>query len=215
MLDDPPMGELEKLHAEIHTCRKCDERGIKVIHPKVPLIRGKQVAVMVIGISPGSTEESSGKAFSGQAGKRLMQWLIKGGVGTNEDEVRNRCYLTSVVKCGSTLSALKKAMRICSPFLDRQFQLINPKIVITLGDIPLSGIFGARGKLEAFVGRSFSEEEVQGGLLFRRLSPKARIIPLPHPSGSNNGWITKYSKLVESALQQLKLLSETEFKGTT
>jgi uracil-DNA glycosylase family 4 len=213
MLNDSPMDELEQLHTEIHSCRKCDERGIQVIHPKVPLKRGKQVAVMVIGISPGNTEESSGKAFSGQAGKRLMQWLCEGGIGANEEEIRDRCYLTAVVKCGSTSSVLKKAMRICSPFLDRQFQIINPKIVITLGDIPLTAIFGATRKLESYVGRTFSEEEIQGSLLFRRLSPEARIIPLPHPSGQNNGWVTKYSKLVESALQHLKRLSQTELKG--
>lgn len=207
---------LELLDQEIFSCTKCVSTVAGITHPQNPIARGKPATVMVVGIAPGKTELTAGKAFVGQAGKKLMSWLISGGVGKDETEVRARVYLTALIKCGwakGTIPGL--AISNCSQFLAKQIKLVQPGIFITLGGVPLRGIFGASDELEKYVGKSFTEEDLAGGpKLFNLLPDGCKILPFPHPSGLSR-WLNDHRPLLQQAIAELKSYSPALFPEVT
>lgn len=196
------MTGLERLDHEIFSCHRCDDEGYQVRHPKKPLTRGAG-RLMVVGIGPGKVESQSGKPFSGPAGKRLMSWLIRAGIGRDEDAVRKKCYLTSIIKCGTANTPPTRVIHNCAYFLERQLSGVQPQILMPLGMSPLQALFGTQGKLEDFVGKHFTEDNFEASLLLRRLGPSCIIAPFPHPSGLSR-WLNEHADLLELAISQLR-----------
>lgn len=171
---------------------------------------------MVVGIAPGNKELTAGQAFVGQAGKRLMSWLISGGVGRNETEVRSRVYLTALIKCAWVKKGVVsgKAISNCSQFLAKQIQLVRPELLITLGAEPLRSVFRVSGELEEYVGKMFTEEDLVGPKLFYMLPNGCRILPFPHSSGLSR-WINDHKPLLQQSLEALKAYSPTLLREET
>lgn len=148
--------------------------------------RGIGRTAFIIGIEPGSTEIKSAEAFTGPAGKKLMNWLARAGLGDNRTEVLKQCYLTSLTKCfiiNKSKSYSKAAKQNCFPFLEEQLKLVNPILVLTLGVEPLNLIFNTSYSLNDVIGRSFTEAELtQGSSLYALLPLNCRVVPFPHPS---------------------------------
>ncbi len=121
------MTELEKLAAEIAQCQKC------------PLARGRNhtvpgegpadAKVMFIGEAPGFHEDRQGRPFVGAAGQFLEQLLQSIGMS------REQVYICNVVKCRppNNRDPLPQEIEACRLYLDRQIELIRPRIVVTLG----------------------------------------------------------------------------------
>ncbi|MFP8834392.1 uracil-DNA glycosylase family protein [Hydrogenophaga sp. XSHU_21] len=176
------MNALDTLADEITACRRCDSDGLTVYHP-AKLYRGQGTKrVLVIGVQPGNTEKTSGVAFSGNAGTRLMKWLSASGLGAERDEIFRNVYLTSVLKCATDDRYLPACLAHCSHWLERQIELIQPKVVVTLGRVPLQALFESNLSLDDAVGRSFFEHELISRL-FPLLPKNCIVVPLPHPSG--------------------------------
>lgn len=172
---------LQKLAKTIADCRVCDGQGLEVSHCP-PLFRGNGSKVFVVGEQPGSQEQSKGVAFSGPAGKRLRDWLIRAGVAEEEEGLFAVCYFTSLIKCRVDNSELRKAFRNCRVYLERQLTLVQPEIVCTLGQKPLEYLYGIKGPLESVVGNLFREKDLHDPGLFPIHGANTKIIPLPHPS---------------------------------
>src|SRR6478672_10889298 len=121
-------AELERLSAEWGSCTRC------------PLSEGRtQVVVgsgdldadlMFVGEAPGFHEDKQGVPFVGQAGK-LLDGLLA-GVGLE----RNDVYIANVLKCRPPGNRDPQADEIesCEPHLFRQIELIEPKVIATLGN---------------------------------------------------------------------------------
>ncbi len=171
---------LQKLHSDINACKICSAFP-GYLKPS-PLERGGKASIMVVGQGPGKTEERSGKAFSGQAGERLMKWLVACGAEPNDP--RADVYLTSVVKCRSDRRAFKGMSKKCQPFLLRQIQLVEPKLIISLGA-------DAYRALTVYNDLPYDDALFQlqetwtAPVLFPPLGVHYRLIPWPHPSGLN------------------------------
>lgn len=114
-----------------------------------------EAKVMFVGEAPGRNEARTGKPFCGSAGKILDELL--GCVGIPRGEV----YITNIVKDRppQNRDPLPEEIKIYGPFLDRQIEIIQPKVIATLGrysmgyimkkfdkDLELEPISAAHGK---------------------------------------------------------------------
>jgi uracil-DNA glycosylase len=169
------------------------------------MVRGYGSDILVIGVCPGKTEVQSGQAFSGAAGKRLMEWLVRGGVGHDREELFDRAYFTSLCKCAApNKRTLQKAIHNCFPFLETQIRLVQPRIVLPLGREPIQTLFHSQLGLDELIGREWREFELGAGLI-PILDSDTIIIPLPHPSPVSR-WLNEpeHQSLLESAIQVLR-----------
>lgn len=109
---------------------------------------------MFIGEAPGSSEDLQGKPFVGVAGKFLETLLSE--IGFSRAEV----FICNVVKCRPPRNRAPKPEEVqtCTPYLDRQMQIIKPEFVVTLGNcstayifskdhLPFAGITAVHGKI--------------------------------------------------------------------
>lgn len=147
------MDNLAEVARAVRACTDC------------PLHRGRTNAVpgegnpsadlMFIGEGPGFHEDRQGRPFVGPAGQ-LLEGLLA-SIGTNRDEV----FIANMVKCRPPENRDPQPPEIaaCSKYLDRQIELVNPKIIVTLGRFSLGRFFPgesitrARGKIREKDGR--------------------------------------------------------------
>jgi DNA polymerase len=104
---------------------------------------------MIVGEAPGFNEDLQGKPFVGQAGKLLDTLLA--GIGLSRQDV----YITNVLKCRppSNRDPMPNEVEACSPFLDRQLRLINPRVVIVLGRHALARLLPDHGPISRVHGQ--------------------------------------------------------------
>lgn len=93
--------------------------------------------IMLIGEAPGYHEDQRGRPFVGPAGK-ILDVLLK-SIGLNREDV----YITNMVKCRppSNRDPLPGEIQACRKYLDKQMEIVKPKVVITLGRHSLSKFF--------------------------------------------------------------------------
>jgi DNA polymerase len=86
-------------------------------------------SIMFVGEAPGKNEAKTGKPFCGRAGKILDELLQSIGIA------REDVYITNIVKDRppQNRDPLPEEIRVYGPFLDRQIEIIKPKIIATLG----------------------------------------------------------------------------------
>ena len=131
---DPPLPRgrrVELLQAldetEVVGCTKCDlheNRTHTVFGEGDPEAR-----LAFIGEGPGENEDLSGRPFVGKAGGLLDKMIASMGLG------RDDVYIANVVKCRPPGNRTPTAGEVatCTPYLDRQLELIRPKVIVTLG----------------------------------------------------------------------------------
>jgi len=124
----------DNLKNQINNCKNCslcDKRTNIVFgegNPNSPLL--------IIGEAPGATEDQTGRPFVGKAGKFLDQCLKEASLD------REQVFIANVMKCrpciieGKTNKnrpPTKEETEKCSKWLKAQIEIINPKIILTLG----------------------------------------------------------------------------------
>jgi len=112
---------------EISSCNKCElhhsrEKGVPGEGPA-------DAEIMFIGEGPGFHENMQGRPFVGAAGDLLVELL--GTIGLKREEV----FITNVVKCRppGNRDPQPDELTACNPYLERQLQVLNPKVIVTLG----------------------------------------------------------------------------------
>lgn len=131
--------------------------------------------IMFIGEAPGKNEAKTGKPFRGASGKMLDSLFES--VGIKREDV----YITNIVKDRpqNNRDPSAKEIEMYSPFLERQIDIIQPKIIATLGRFSMEYImrkFGLENELEPIGkahGKSYETSCSCG---------KIKIIPLYHPA---------------------------------
>ena len=118
-----------------------------------PLVLGEGCSerppVMLIGEAPGEQEAMSGRPFVGKAGKNLSAFLEV--VGLKREEI----YISNVVKLRPTKESPKTGKAVNRPpsaeeiafflpFLQAEIQTIAPKVLVTLGNVPLKAVTGEK-----------------------------------------------------------------------
>lgn len=106
-------------------------------------------ALMMIGEAPGGDEEKQGRPFVGKAGKNLSAFLEV--VGLKREEI----YISNVVKLRPTKESPKTGKAVNRPpsaeeisfflpYLLEEIKVISPKVVVTLGNVPLKAVTGEK-----------------------------------------------------------------------
>ena len=121
--------------------------------------------IMFIGEAPGYYEDKQGRPFVGDSGKLLDECLLDLGV------VRNQVYITNIVKCRPPGNRVPypKEIQSCINYLVKEIELVQPKIIVTLGMTAFSAITGKNGRISDYEGQVF------------RLNSRI-LVPLFHPS---------------------------------
>ena len=125
---------LSSIQAEVVACQQCRLAGTRT---QTVFGEGNpQAEVMFIGEGPGRQEDLSGRPFVGRAGELLTR-IIEKGMGVSRSQV----YIANIVKCRPTVDLKFERDRppepdetaACSPYLLRQIETIQPRVIITLG----------------------------------------------------------------------------------
>jgi DNA polymerase len=143
------LDELEKL---ICNCTKC---GLHKNRNKFVFGTGNPSAnVLVIGEGPGAEEDRQGLPFVGRAGQLLTDMLK--AIKFEREEV----YIGNVVKCRppENRTPLPDEMDTCMPYLKKQYELIQPKLILCLGLTAARGLLKKRESLGALRGKVFEYE---------------------------------------------------------
>jgi len=172
-LNSQLLEAFEKLAIEVNECRRC---GLWRSRRKPVLGDGKIDAIIVfIGEAPGYWEDVKGKPFVGSAGRLLDEILRENSIS------REDVYITNVMKCRPPENRDPRPEEIesCKVYLDRQLDLIRPRIIVTLGKHSTAYVFSK-------VGIPFkSISEVQGKLYEMEFwGAKVYVIPSYHPAAA-------------------------------
>jgi uracil-DNA glycosylase family 4 len=112
--------------------------------------------LMFVGEGPGREEDLAGEPFVGRSGK-LLDRLMFEELGID----RSSCYIANVVKCRppENRDPRPEEIEACRPYLERQVELIAPRVVVTLGNFAMrllldtsEGIRKMRGQVYPFKG---------------------------------------------------------------
>jgi DNA polymerase len=115
--------------ASCHACGLAQQRT-----QVVPGEGADNAQVVFIGEAPGYHEDRLGRPFVGPAGAFLDELLALAGMS------RQDVYIANVVKCRppANRDPLPGEILACKPWLDRQIEMIGPKVVVTLGRFSLA-----------------------------------------------------------------------------
>jgi uracil-DNA glycosylase family 4 len=129
------MSALSELNQQIALCRKCDIARLRT--KVVPGEGADDAAIMFIGEAPGWHEDQQGRPFVGQAGQYLDSLLAT--IGLNRQQV----FIANVIKCRppDNRDPLPTEIQNCRHWLDKQIELIKPKIIVTLGRYSMARYF--------------------------------------------------------------------------
>jgi len=143
----PQEFDLDRLAAFLEgctRCRLCEQRRTIVFGEGDP-----RAEVMFIGEGPGADEDRTGRPFVGQAGKLLDEMIFALGFD------RRQVYIGNVVKCRppGNRDPREDEMAACSEFLDRQIELIGPRVIVALGRVAARRLTGTDKPMGALRGR--------------------------------------------------------------
>ena len=165
--------ELRRIEDEIRVCRKCPLYRTRT-NP-VPGEGGFKKEILFVGEAPGKNEDLQGRPFVGRAGKLLDELMQS--IGLSREDV----YITNVLKCRppNNRDPTDEEIAACSPYLERQIDALNPKLIVTLGRFAWAWMcdhFGIRyRKLTEAHGRLYT-----GSTLFGAY----RVFPTFHPAAA-------------------------------
>ncbi len=155
---------LAEIAENIRHCQKCE-----LAYSRKNAVPGNGPAnaeIMLIGEGPGFYENEQGLPFVGTSGKFLTQLLNDSGYP------RDTVFITNVIKCRppGNRDPQEQELKACSAFLDKQIEVINPLIIITLGRFSMARYFE-----NARISRIHGQAVWRDGRL---------IIPMYHPAAA-------------------------------
>ena len=167
--------ELKKIKDEVVALKESPLYEERIKNKYFPVIgEGSHNAnIMFIGEAPGENEAKTGRPFCGRAGKVLDSLLES--VGIQREDV----YITNIVKDRppGNRDPLPDEINIYAPFLDRQIEIIKPKVIATLGRFSMQYVMNRYG-LEW----ELAPISVLHGKVFQ--ADKFKLIPLYHPAAA-------------------------------
>jgi DNA polymerase len=126
-------------------CNLCKQRKQAVFG-----VGAESAPWLFIGEGPGADEDEQGEPFVGQAGRLLDSMLAAIGIRRGRE-----AYIANVVKCrppGNRTPTPQEAAA-CAPFLDRQIELIKPRLIVALGKTAATRLLDTEASLASLRGR--------------------------------------------------------------
>ncbi len=190
------MDSLEALKKEVLSCCKC-----RLCKNRTNVVFGEgdpKTNLMLVGEAPGEQEDLQGRPFVGRAGQLLTRFLNLYGVS------RDKVYITNIVKCRppGNRNPAPDEIRTCYPYLEKQIELISPKVILCLGAFSARTILNLPEKAAISKIRGKPQETEVG-------SVKITVIPTFHPAYllRNRKGEPEFQKDLELALRLSGFLS--------
>jgi DNA polymerase len=141
---------LHALRNEIGDCQRC-----KLAKGRTNIVFGEGNAnayIMFIGEAPGKDEDMQARPFVGEAGQILTSLINNMGKASDLNFTRTDVYIANIVKCRPPMNRdpLADEIAACLPFLQRQIEIIAPKVIISLGKIAAHTLMGLETPLSKF-----------------------------------------------------------------
>jgi DNA polymerase len=138
----------ERFAADVDACTAC---GLCRSRKKsVPGVGDARADWLLVGEAPGAEEDARGEPFVGQAGRLLDNMLAALGLarGTN-------VYIANVLKCRPPNNRTPEPREVesCRPYLDRQIELLAPKLVVALGRSAATTLLNVDATIASLRGR--------------------------------------------------------------
>lgn len=162
--------------AALLQCRRCS-----LCETRTQAVAGEyreHPVIFMLGEAPGGREDQEGRPFCGQAGGILDDFLRLAELK------REEVYISNVVKCRPTRPsksgiygnyANRKPtpveIQTCSPWLELELRLLRPRLLVTLGGVPLSYVVGKNAAVGQYHGKAFVWEKYN-----------LPVYPLYHPA---------------------------------
>lgn len=166
-------ASLDTIAARVRVCTQCELHRMRT--NAVPGHGNPDAEVMFIGEGPGWHEDRQGLPFVGAAGQFLNEMLQS--IGLSRDEV----FITNIVKCRPPGNRDPDPAEIeaCAPYLDRQLELVDPLVVVSLGAFATRYLLGRPVGVTRVRGRRF------------RWRNDATLVPTLHPAAVLRGGASK------------------------
>ena len=135
----------EQLVSACCGCRGC---GLAVTRRNVVIEDGfRQAPLMFIGEGPGADEDAQGVPFVGRAGRLLTDMIKAMGRDRTSQDPAKAVYIANIVKCRppENRNPAQQEAAACLGYLQRQIELVSPRVIVLLGAVPLMYLMGKRG----------------------------------------------------------------------
>jgi DNA polymerase len=133
----------------------------------------QHAALMVVGEGPGRDEDLQGRPFVGRSGQ-LLDRLLREEAGLQRHEV----YIANVIKCRppGNRDPLPEEIAACRPYLDQQVDLIEPRVLLTLGNFATRALLATTEGINRLRGRTYPFA-----------NGKTLVVPTFHPAAALRG----------------------------
>lgn len=180
---------LEAVREELGDCKRC-----KLYKGRTNIVFGvgsPKTDIVFVGEGPGRDEDLQGEPFVGRAGQLLTR--IVEAMGLKRQDV----YICNVVKCRPPENRNPESDEIsaCKPFLEKQLDVIKPKVIVALGNIAIQTLLNTPARITELRGRFYWYRE---GI---------KVMPTYHPSYllRNEGKKKETWEDMQMVMKELKL----------
>lgn len=183
-------SSLEEIAEAVRQCRKCPLGSLRT--NAVPGQGNPKAELVFIGEGPGEDEDLQGLAFVGRAGKLLTDIIAAMGL------TRQQVFIGNIIKCRPPQNRDPKPEEIfqCKPYLIRQLELIQPKVIVALG---------------AHAARTLLDTDKPIGQLrgqfhicqYSPAAPPAKLMPTYHPAYLLRSYTPENRKRVWEDMKQV------------
>ena len=181
---------MDDLAVRASTCVKCP---LSLTRHHVVVGSGPRIpSLVLLGEAPGKNEDEVGEPFIGRSGQLLFT-LVHEETGL----LREQCYVTSVVKCRPPNNRTPRAGELlaCRPWWEEQLALLEPAIIVTLGNTSTREIL----RTKATIGELRGKVQTLG---------RSRVVPTYHPAAALRGGPIVVSAMREDLRVVKSLLDE-------
>ncbi len=177
-------------------------RDVALSCTKCPLAAGRtqvvfgvgnpRAGLMFVGEGPGRDEDLAGEPFVGRSGK-LLDKLMWQEIGID----RTSCYIANVVKCRppNNRDPLPVEIEACRPWLESQLELIDPSVVVTLGNFATRLLLGTSEGISRLRGKSYPYRN-------------GHLVPTYHPAAALRGGAEIVAEMRADLVRAKSLLAD-------
>ncbi len=183
----PKKEQLESLACTVRWCSLCElyfKRNSIVFGEGDP-----DADLMLIGEGPGKREDATGRPFVGRSGKLLEKILEYIGLA------RSEVYIANIVKCRppDNRNPEDKEVQCCKSYLEKQIDIIKPKVIVTLGSTATQRLLGIKENISKLKG---TWQEYKG----------IKVLPTFHPSYLLRKYTEENRMSVKSDFDKVKVV---------
>jgi DNA polymerase len=164
---------LAEVATQARACQKCALAQTRT--NAVPGVGSAKSGIVFVGEAPGADEDAQGEPFVGRAGQlltRIIAAMDEAKLIPGVPLTRETVYICNVLKCRppENRNPLPNEIESCSPYLRRQLEALQPRIICCLGKFAAELLVGAKGTLGGMRGKIY---RFQGAKLIVTYHPAA------------------------------------------